>query len=944
MPTIYPPKKKSKSSGSKKSSSSSSSSNKRRKKNDGSSSSSSSSKRKSKSKKVQQKNPAEFFAENQNIAGFDNPGKALYTTIRELVENSLDAAESIQVLPSIQIEVTELSQKTFDALRGNEKQERQNLSLYNKAIQEDAANDNNNNINTNIISISSSSDIDNGSTNKRKRNESEDSIASAMSQSQNDNNIDLTQEDSLPSMSQDVELSQSQTNVVTNGANNKKGVAGGKKKGKKTKRKSINRVGFFKIVCRDNGMGMETKKVSEFLGRVLSGSNYGVKQTRGKFGLGAKMALIWSKKSTGLPIEIRTAHGIDGGSIPGETTSQTKLDINIYKNEPKIISQEITENTEKWRGTEFTVVLEGNWMWAKSKIQQYLSALAVVTPFADFTLSFDSDKTSKPFTLKYERRSERIPPPAKTIKHHPTSVNQLIVQKLLHNFSQGKYLWQFLSSEFQVISPALAKKLVVELKFDPKIRVSEVTNDTQLVHNITKILKEAKFNKPSGNCLSPAGEYNLKLGIMKEYIPDHVATGRTNVCVFEGHPFIVEAGVSIGGKEQKEGIHVYRFANRIPLLFEGHSDVATRVAKNNITWSSYHIKKNIDKIGVFVSIVSTKIPFKGTGKEFISAANKEYYNAVTTAIRKCCNQLKQTLKSRKSNRAKAERLKNMARFIPSVCKSIVHVLNGIIDRQEKGDVHLDRIENGGDGGSSSGSSSTTDVKTLEDNRLNLQPKILKLLQMVKKGKVTQTKLEEKLTESVQQFDEGELAKIVQKGKILEDDRVNCFLLPINTMDASNFAFDMQHNALNRPNVVFRLLRGLMPNEENNLPEPIVPSRITFVEGEEEEEEEEEEENKSNIMQIDDDDDEDLSRRSEDEEVLKNSGDEDDDDEPIIIKTKKPAARRGSSRKAALNAKKKINKIMESSSDDDDDDESGSDKSSSSSSDESESDDDVVDLT
>ena len=83
-------------------------------------------------KRVQQKNPAEFFAENQNIAGFDNPGKALYTTIRELVENSLDAAESIQVLPSIQVEVTELSQKSFDAFRGSEKCARQDLSLYHK--------------------------------------------------------------------------------------------------------------------------------------------------------------------------------------------------------------------------------------------------------------------------------------------------------------------------------------------------------------------------------------------------------------------------------------------------------------------------------------------------------------------------------------------------------------------------------------------------------------------------------------------------------------------------------------------------------------------------------------------------------------------------------------------------------------------------------------------
>jgi DNA topoisomerase VI subunit B len=33
----------------------------------------------------------------------------------------------------------------------------------------------------------------------------------------------------------------------------------------------------------------------------------GVKQTRGKFGLGAKMALIWSKMTTGLPFTISSA-------------------------------------------------------------------------------------------------------------------------------------------------------------------------------------------------------------------------------------------------------------------------------------------------------------------------------------------------------------------------------------------------------------------------------------------------------------------------------------------------------------------------------------------------------------------------------------------------------------------------------------------------------------
>ena len=34
---------------------------------------------------------------------FTQPGKSLYTSMRELVENSLDAAESINELPDIEI-------------------------------------------------------------------------------------------------------------------------------------------------------------------------------------------------------------------------------------------------------------------------------------------------------------------------------------------------------------------------------------------------------------------------------------------------------------------------------------------------------------------------------------------------------------------------------------------------------------------------------------------------------------------------------------------------------------------------------------------------------------------------------------------------------------------------------------------------------------------------
>ena len=79
------------------------------------------------------------------------------------------------------------------------------------------------------------------------------------------------------------------------------------------------------ITTQDNGAGMAHADIPEMLGRVLSGTKYGVKQTRGKFGLGAKMALIWSKMSTGLPIEVTSARR---GSA---TRSYYKLDLDIQK-------------------------------------------------------------------------------------------------------------------------------------------------------------------------------------------------------------------------------------------------------------------------------------------------------------------------------------------------------------------------------------------------------------------------------------------------------------------------------------------------------------------------------------------------------------------------------------------------------------------------------------
>ena len=59
---------------------------------------------------------SEFFVKNRHLLGFDNPSKAVLTTIKEAVDNSLDACEEAGILPELTIEVHDLA---LEAMKKN---------------------------------------------------------------------------------------------------------------------------------------------------------------------------------------------------------------------------------------------------------------------------------------------------------------------------------------------------------------------------------------------------------------------------------------------------------------------------------------------------------------------------------------------------------------------------------------------------------------------------------------------------------------------------------------------------------------------------------------------------------------------------------------------------------------------------------------------------------
>ncbi|MBW2983598.1 DNA topoisomerase VI subunit B [Candidatus Woesearchaeota archaeon] len=64
-------------------------------------------------KKQREISVAQFFERNRHLLGFDNKRKALMTTIKEAVDNSLDACEEGGVLPEISVEVIDMGNDRF---------------------------------------------------------------------------------------------------------------------------------------------------------------------------------------------------------------------------------------------------------------------------------------------------------------------------------------------------------------------------------------------------------------------------------------------------------------------------------------------------------------------------------------------------------------------------------------------------------------------------------------------------------------------------------------------------------------------------------------------------------------------------------------------------------------------------------------------------------------
>ncbi|MHC1589669.1 MAG: DNA topoisomerase VI subunit B [Candidatus Hecatellaceae archaeon] len=374
----------------------------------------------------------------------------------------------------------------------------------------------------------------------------------------------------------------------------------------------------------DNGSGVPARNVPQAFGQVFYGSKYRLRQARGTFGLGGTMAILYGQITTNSPV--RVISSADGKRIHDYT-----LMIDIRNNRPIVLKHKVFSNHDGWRGTAIETRLEGEYSRAMPKILEYFRQTAIVAPYANLTFVDPKGRL-----YRFERATEDLPRPPVETKPHPYGIDVETMKRMIA-VTQCRDMASFLREHFHRIGRTVAIRfLVEEAKIPPRRRPKKLSNE-----EIVKLVKAMKrfngFRAPSADCLSPLGVELFKAGIVKELNPEFVSVKQRPPSVYLGYPFIVEVAVAYGGGIPRTGdIVLYRFANRIPLLYDEASDVAWKVVHHLVNWRYYKVDPSNDPVAVFIHVCSTKIPYRSVGKEFMADVpeiEREILNGVRDAVR-----------------------------------------------------------------------------------------------------------------------------------------------------------------------------------------------------------------------------------------------------------------------------------------------------------------------
>ena len=573
--------------------------------------------------------PSEFFYSNRDLAGFSNPTRSLYTAVREFVENALDACDQKGILPDVHLTIKAVEPEKSDPKH------------YILTVK-----DNGPGVDAKHIPLAFGTVLY-GSKFGLKQARGMFGLGATMAILYGQI---TTNKPVIVKSSTDGKI-QNEFEILLDIQKNKPVI-------QKHTTKDVSKKGLSVSICLEGDYSKAGTKIRDYVYETSLITPYatitfddpkGQKFHHSRF----------VKDIPPPPTIIRPhPHGIDVERIR-RMIVESQFEI-------PTIDDNMIEKVRKDLGLSkknlsFTAIMEK----ARKKWKNLSRQVRVVVALMSF-LKMDFEKLRK-------IRIEDLDVPNKKLSYWDFGDSQSKVvdmdpesqyYKQLTNTVQGEPLNTFLTKRFQRVGPTTAVKFAEFAGFKPEKRMGSMTNQ-ELVKLSDSLQKFEDFLSPDPSCLAPLGEAPLEKGIKKFFNPDFTAVVQRPASAYSGFPFIVEMGIAYGGDIKTGGPHVYRYANRIPLLYDEGSDVVLKVV-NDTDWGRYKVKG--DPPFIIVShICSTRIPYKTAGKENV-ADRPEIERELRLALQFLSRKLAAYM-SKKGQAEMAKKRANLyAKYIPLIAQ------------------------------------------------------------------------------------------------------------------------------------------------------------------------------------------------------------------------------------------------------------------------------------
>ena len=573
--------------------------------------------------------PSEFFYKNRDLAGFSNPTRSLYTAVREFVENSLDACDQQKILPDVHLSI-----KAVDP-------EKPDPKPYILTVK-----DNGPGIESKHVPLAFGTVLY-GSKFGLKQARGMFGLGATMAilYGQITTNKPVYVKSSTDGQTQD------EYELLLDIQKNKPVIL-------KHETKEISKTGLSVSICLEGDYSKAGSKIRDYVYQTSLITPYATITFDDPKGEKFRYTKIVRTMPPAPTILNPHPYGVDVETIK-RMVEDSKFSIpNVDNKTIEKVRGELGLKKKDLNYSEIMARAKKRWASLSRMVRVIIAVMSFLKKDFDKLSKIridDIDLSAKQLTYWDFGESKSF-----TIDMDPESD----YYKQLTNTTQGEMLVSFLTKRFQRVGRTTAEKFAEFAGFKPEKRIGTMTNQ-ELVTLSDSLQKFPTFLSPDPSCLAPLGTEPLEKGMKAFFNPDFISVVQRGASAYSGFPFVVEMGIAYGGEIPSGGTKVYRFANRIPLLYDEGSDVVLKVV-NDTDWSRYKVKG--DPPLVIVShICSTKIPYKTVGKENVADRPE-----IERELRLALQFLSRKLASYMSKRGQAEMEKKRAnlysKYIPLVAQ------------------------------------------------------------------------------------------------------------------------------------------------------------------------------------------------------------------------------------------------------------------------------------